>query len=470
MVLKTIQIKHSKLKDAPSNRFSVKYFLVKSLFNKLSKNNKFKVCNLGDLGLKISSGSYIEEYVKKEEGIPYFRVANIKPYCVDEQSTSIVYVKKEVPEKIKLKKGDIVLGRTQATIEKLGISSMADKTIEGNAISQHLSKISEDPKSISQYYLIAYLNSKFFKAQTALASHGDTRVEMTHSQLKELKIFIPSQKNVDEIEEKSKIIIENNRKSILLIDKAKNILRKELNLDKVKNKPDRIFSKRISDLRSFGIWGPKAFLPKYLNTEEYIKNNFSVSKLGDLAKIEGGVEPGSINYKTYLFKEKEDSAFIRTSDITNNEIDIDPDYFISEEIVDELNNKVEEGDIIFSKDGKIGEVGIISQHDKIIVATGFAKIRLKDEMKRKYKITKEYLFSVLLLNETGMYPTLRRTITASTIPHIRIERLKEINIPLLSNDTVDSITLLIKEAFKLKDEKKKLIKEIKEEIDNYIKF
>ena len=73
---------------------------------------------------------------------------------------------------------------------------------------------------------------------------------------------------------------------------------------------------------------------------------------------------------------------------------------------------------------------------------------------------------VLSLKETGLYPALRRTVTASTIPHLREERLKEIEIPILDKESIDEITKLVKYAFKLKDEKKKLIQEVRREIDS----
>ena len=50
---------------------------------------------------------------------------------------------------------------------------------------------------------------------------------------------------------------------------------------------------------------------------------------------------------------------------------------------------------------------------------------------------------------------------------IREERLREIEIPILDKNSIDEITKLVKEAFELKDEKKKLIKEVREEIDSY---
>jgi len=251
---------------------------------------------------------------------------------------------------------------------------------------------------------------------------------------------------------------------LLKINSAKDILKAKLNI-KSKN-TDKFFSVNLSTIQNFGIWNGRSHLPKYANVEKELNTNFETINLGKISSIKKGVEVGSDNYLTELFKKNNDYAFIRTSDITNNEIDIFPDYFVPSALAESLNNKAIGGEIVFSKDGIIGETAIISKHDKVIVASGFAKIKLNTEAKAN-NITPEYLFTVLSSEETGFYPAIRRTVIASTIPHLREERLKEIKIPILDKNSIDEITKSIKEAFELKDEKKKLIKEIREEIDSY---
>ncbi len=56
---------------------------------------------------------------------------------------------------------------------------------------------------------------------------------------------------------------------------------------------------------------------------------------------------------------------------------------------------------------------------------------------------------------------------AQIIHCIETHRFRGNKIPILDKNSIDEITKLIKEAFELKDEKKKLIKEVREEIDSY---
>ncbi len=464
MALKTISVLKSEIKSSIDKRLNPKYFLVKKVFNKLKDKSVCEVKTLNELKANITSGSYIDRYIKPTEGISYIRVGNIKPFTIDEQSRSLVFVSKNVSEKIKTKQNDIVLGRTQATAEKLGVASLIDKTNEGSVISQHISKITVNKKTISPYYLIAYLNSKFYKAQTDLSTHGDTRVEMTHSQLKEIKVFIPEKDILNSIELKVKKIISNNRGSINNIKLAKEVLKSKLDIQC--KSTEKYFSVNLSTIQTLGLWNGKSYLPKYMDVENEIKDKFKTIKLNKIAGITKGIEVGSKNYNPELLKKKGDYAFIRTSDIINNEIDIFPDYFISNHLVELLDTEINNIDILFSKDGIIGETAMVSKYDKIIVASGFAKIKLNPKA-QDYNITPEYLFTVLSGQETGFYPAIRRTVTASTIPHLSIERLKEIEIPIVDKLCIDKITKLIMKALKLRDEKKKLIIEVKNEMDSY---
>lgn len=467
MALKTITALKSEIEKSEEKRFDAKYFFVNHFFDKLENKSICIVKTLEELNVKISSGSYIATYIDKSIGVPYLRVGNIKPFTFNEQDKSLVFVSKNVPSKIKVKENDIILGRTQATAEKLGVASIIDKTNDGFVISQHVSKITIDNDNLSPYYLAGYLNSRFYKAQTALATHGDTRVEMTHSQLKKVRVFIPKKEILKSIELKVKKIVENNRVSINNIKHSQKILKKKLDIQN--NRNDKFFTVNLSTIHNFGIWNGKSHLPKYTSIEFEIKSRFKTVKLGIISSIMKGTEAGRDNYKTDLFKKEQDYAFIRTSDITNNEIDIYPDYFISKELAETLNNNVKTGEILFSKDGIIGETAIISKHDRVIVASGFVKIKLKPEAK-SYNITSEYLFTVLSIDESGFYPAIRRTVIASTIPHLREKRLKEIEVPIIDINSINKITKLVKEAFELKDEKKRLIKEVREEIDNYFEI
>jgi type I restriction enzyme S subunit len=466
MAVKILHIHSNDIQSEQYKRFDAKYYVVNDFFNSLVTTQKVKVATLDELKDKIISGSYIDTYTTKEQGIPYLRVGDIKPFSFDENEDDFVYVSPGVDKKIKIKENDILLARTQATIDKLGTASIADAHNSNWATSQHTTRIRVNENKISPFYLLAYLNSKFFKAQTALASHGSTRVEFTHSQLSKVRVFIPETELYNDIIRKVKILIENNRTANSLIAEAKEIFKKAISLNNTNTKQS-YFQTDLQALKEFDIWNATCHLPFFADNEKELKAKFETVKLGKLADIKKGDEVGSANYDVYLNKQATDYAFIRTSDIVNHEIDLFPDYFLSQDIYNTVNQELQAGDILFTKDGKIGQTAIVTEADQAIIASGIARIRTK---KNNYNITPEFLFVVLSLKETGYNPAIRRTVIGTTIPHLREERLKQIAIPVLDKNTTDKISQKIKTAFELKARRKELICDVLEEINaEYVK-
>jgi len=108
----------------------------------------------------------------------------------------------------------------------------------------------------------------------------------------------------------------------------------------------------------------------------------------------------------------------------------------------------------------------LTPQDKVILQSHIKRLRLKKEAIEKYHITQEYLFLVLTIKEMARCQAERYTVIQSTIPTIS-NRILDFEIPILDKNSIDEITKLVKEAFELKNEKKKLIREIREEIDSY---
>jgi type I restriction enzyme S subunit len=467
MAVKELYINFNDIQNEQYQRFDAKYYVVDDFFNSLAATQKINIATLAELKDKIISGSYIDTYTTKEQGIPYLRVGDIKPFSFDENEDDFVYVSPEVDAKIKIKENDILIARTQATIDKLGTASIADKYNANWATSQHTTRIRVDENKISPFYLLAYLNSKFFKAQTALASHGSTRVEFTHSQLSKVRVFIPEKELYNEIVEQVKTVIEYNRQANNLIEEAKEIFKQAISLNNT-NVKQPYFETDLLSLKEFDIWNATCHLPFFADNEKELKTKFTTVKLGEITEIKKGDEVGSNNYDVYINKTNTDYALIRTSDIVHHEIDLFPDYFVSQNIYNSVNQELQAGDILFTKDGKIGQTAIVTQADKAIIASGIARIRIKEN---DYNITPEYLFTVLSLKETGYNPAIRRTVIGTTIPHLREERLKQIAIPVLDKQITDRISQKIRTAFELKAKRKELICLVLEELNTeYLKY
>lgn len=417
----------------------------------------------------LKSGSTPEHYEERrnKDDFCFIKSADIKRYNLN--FSTISFVSKDTHnarKKFKVIPDDVLLSNTG---KYLGFACIVPPIINEATINQNIIRIrfKENAETkFTPFFILTFLNSLFgqIEIESLLTLTGQKYLNM--EKFREFKIPKIKEECIQEISGKTKKVIDNEIKSLSLLEKAQNLFYQRLGVDFSKIQKEKYYSVNLSDFASDDLWTPAFSYPLYVNTLKAIQKKWKTVQLGEIASVKKGDEVGSDNYNKYLDKKDSDVPFIRTSDLVNYEVDQFPDFYIPEEIYQELKQDIKAGDILFTKDGKIGMSAMLTENDKVIIASGIVRLRLKADAK-KHNLTPEYLFIVLSLKETGLYPAIRRSVIASTIPHIREERLKEFEIPILDKNSIDEITKLVKEAFELKDEKKKLIKEVREEIDSY---
>lgn len=449
-----------------TERLEPRFFYNQSLLKKSFDDYGYEELNTFTT---LKSGSTPEHFENRqnEEDYYFIKSADVKRYNLNFSTISFVSKDTHIKRrKFKVIPNDVLLSNTG---KYLGFACLIPDNLKEATTNQNIIRIRLKEKAETQFnpfFILSFLNSLFgqIEIESLLTLTGQKYLNM--EKFKEFKIPKIDEKGITIISEKTKTIAENEKKSLSILEQAQNVFYQKMGIDFSKIKKEKTYSVNLSDFAESDLWSPAFSYPLYVNTLEAIQKKWQIIPLGEIATVKKGDEVGSDNYNKYLDKKVGDVPFIRTSDIVNFEVDQFPDFYIPEEIYKELGQDVKAGDVIFTKDGKIGMSGMITKNDKAIIASGMVRIRLKAEAK-KYNLTPEYLFVVLSLKETGIYPAIRRTVIASTIPHLREERLKEFEIPILDKNSIDEITKLVKEAFELKDEKKKLIKEVREEIDSY---
>jgi len=450
-----------------SDRFEPRYHHVFNKFDEYEKSSKYTILRFGDKKIirKITDGEHAGQ-VFVEKGIRFVKNSAVKDFTINLFDGYYITEEKHKQQKrSSLKALDILF----TTIGHLGSSAIVPQNFGEANINQNVVKIEIDTHFIDPYYLTVYLNSNTTKKQISALFTGNIHSIITYPKIRNIRIIIPEKSFENKIAKKYKKAIELDQKCHSILEDAQKYLYQKLNVDFSKIKKESVFSVNLDSFVGNDLWTPAYSFPLYVNSLKEIEKKWKTIPLGKIASSKKGDEVGSINYNKYLDKKDTDIPFIRTSDLVNYEMDLYPDYFIPEEIYSELNQDIKSGDVLYTKDGKIGMSAMITQNDKSIIGSGLVRLRLKAEAK-KYGLTSEYLFMILSLKETGFYPAIRRTVVASTIPHLREERLKEFEIPLLDKEVILEITNKVSEAFKLKDEKKKLIREIREEMDTYFDF
>lgn len=465
-MIKTFEIHKSDI--SLDYRFEVAYYHFSKIIREDSLTKGVVFDKLRNLCSLISDGEHSAIPRQKELGVRYLYGRNIKDGIVNfDPNTDSSYITEKNYQKftrIHLKENDILL----TIVGTIGKTALYKQQYVGKAgIPRHIAKIRlKDDCGVSPEYIVAFFLSKLGKWQLNNITTGNIQPLLSIGNIEKLDIPIINKKVHDEITFKEQKFVECESKALALISQAQQLFYTRLGIDFTAIEKQNIFSVNKSDFADADLWMPMYSYPLYVNTLKAIQNKWQTITVSEISDLKKGDEVGSDTYIGYLEKRKSDVPFVRTSDIVNYEIDQYPDFFIPEEIYNELRQGFQNGDVLFTKDGKIGMVGMITEHDKAIISSGFVGLRLNKKA-QEHGVTPEYLFLTLSIKEIGIYASKRRTVVASTIPHLREERLKEIEIPILDKETITKITDLVKQAFELKGEKKRLISEVRETMDGY---
>jgi type I restriction enzyme S subunit len=395
-----------------------------------------------------------------DEGALFIKNSSVKRYNISEfDGFYISKEKNDLLKRSKLKKHDVLF----TTIGNLGFSALVNNDVVNANINQNVVRMRVNEKITSPQYLCCFLNSKITRFQVETLFTGNIYPLLTYPKIKSIKVFIKDRK----IEKKITSLLlkaeENQINALQKISAAKKIFHDSLNVDFSKIEKKMFYSIKKSNISNEDLMTPAFYYPLYTSTAKLIAEKNKVETLEELADLENGDEVGSINYKGYLERKESDLPFIRTSDLINFDIDSYPDYYIEKSIYADLNQGVKENEILFTKDGKVGITAFITKSDKCILSSGMLRIIPKSE-----KINPHYLFIALSVKEVGTYQAIQRTVVASTIPHLREDRIQDFRIPILINQK--EIISLTESAFNLKDKRKEMINEARLLLESSLGF
>ncbi|MBE2199982.1 MAG: N-6 DNA methylase [Anaerolinea sp.] len=176
------------------------------------------------------------------------------------------------------------------------------------------------------------------------------------------------------------------------------------------------------------ILSPRYYSPELDQELEQLAETHDLVKLGDLVTagelaIQTGDEVGKMAYGTGII------PFVRTSDISNWEIKIDPKHGVSSEIYEKFATKqdIRVGDILMVKDGTylIGTCAFITEYDtQIVYQSHLYKLRLNDQSRLS-----PYLLLALLSSEPVQRQIKAKRFTQDIIDSLG-QRIHELILPI----------------------------------------
>ena len=208
------------------------------------------------------------------------------------------------------------------------------------------------------------------------------------------------------------------------------------------------------DIRNF-ILAPRYYDPKPHEILSQLTKTHDFFKISDLVEknileISTGDEVGKLSYGTG------DIPFIRTSDISNWEIKIDPKHGISEEIYSQYSKKqdVQENDILMVRDGTylIGTCALITKYDKkIVYQSHLYKLRIK-----KPNIISPFVLLAILSSKPVLKQIQSKRFTQDIIDTLG-QRINELELPVPKDQkALEKLEYIVKKSIQERVESREL--------------
>lgn len=353
----------------------------------------------------------VDQYVGKS-GYRYVRNKDINGFIISDDEPALIpeNVYKSLPQ-FHIEENDLLI-TVVGTLGKVAIAQAKDSRSIFSCKSTLVKA-----KGIDSYYLLTYLNSKTGQLFVLRGIRGAIQQGLNLSDLKEIKVFIPSNEFQCSIR---KMVCE----SLNLINKAnqyhsqaEQILLSELNLQNWKPEHQLSFVKKYSDTQSASRIDAEYYQPMYEEVEKRL-SKYEQKSLDSLCSL---INYGTVPTSPYC---EIGVPYIKGLNLVNGFIDGQLDNI---ENTDNLPKKfyTKENDIIISQMGTVGKAGIVTKNEENYLFASFTiRARLKN-----YDYIDPFVLTLYINEVAREWYLLRKIAQASVRQNTDLPTLKELKVP-----------------------------------------
>jgi len=409
-----------------------------------------------NLGTKLKLVQYGSSHKLNEdnEGYRIFRLNEIED-CILTSPKKFVELPESQYISLKLEKNDVLYCRTNGSVRYIGRIGILKENIDA-VFASYLVRLRPDEKKILPEFLPIYLSCKIARKFIERQAMQSNQFNLSAEQMKQIPI--PSfeisfqQKIKKMVDEAAKLI----QKSNSAYKQATKLFVDHLKLSKFNMDKDLSYDEKISDVFNSNRMDAEYFQPLYSRLIKYMKKYVEVKPLSTFvkSKIKKGTEIGGDNYV------EEGFPFIRVSNLEWDGYKDNDTKFMTYELYDELKEKFKPkiGSLLLTKDASPGIAHILKKPIEGIIASGILELEVK-----KNVINDEYL--AFVINSIVGKLQVEKEGGGTILNHWYWNQIKNLQIPLPSNEIQKKIGSLHKKSY---DEKMKSIEKIekgKNEID-----
>ena len=163
-------------------------------------NGEWESCALGDVLTDIKYGTSKKSIYELKNGIPVLRIPNIKDGKIDATDLKFSHFDEKEIKSLSLKTGDLLLIRSNGSVELVGKVAIVDSKFEGFMYAGYLIRLRFDTTKVNPLYLSFYLSSPAIRSHIELTARSTSGVNNINSEeVKAISLELPSLEEQAEI-------------------------------------------------------------------------------------------------------------------------------------------------------------------------------------------------------------------------------------------------------------------------------
>ena len=438
------EIKYSRLEDRfDSEYYKPEYLEVESVLEK----NKFNIL------LKNVVKKSNKTFNPSKNIADYFYYIEIDGINLINGNFSFTKLKNyEAPSRArkKLEYGDIFISTVRPNRNAVGL--FLDKS-DSYVCSTGFCVIK--PEKINPYFLFIFLKTKYSVYQLIRNTSAAMYPAVSEQDILNMKIINPPQPFQLRIEKLVKEAFSKRKLAEEKYEQAKQLLEKELGIDKLRLKEEKTFEANFSSLNQNLRFDSEYYKPKYKQITEFLKNSgFEVKKLKEVVKIsDKKINPTKEPTKKF--------RYVPIAKINQNGEIEEWDEFSGWQAPSRARMLIKKGDVLVSSlGGSIDKIALVPEELNNSLATTGAFVINSDNF------YSEFLF--LLFRTELIKLQLEQKTAGAIMTAVPKTTFGDLLIPLIPKSNQEQISTLVRESFSLRKESKNLLEESKKVVERAI--
>jgi type I restriction enzyme S subunit len=414
--------------------------------------SKHSTITLGELSTKFCKGVFdikADEYV--DNGIPFVRIGNLRNWTIsDEGMTFITPAHSQREAKTALRKYDVILSKT-------GYPAASLVQVETCNTSQDTIAIRTNRSVDFNFYLVAFLNSRYGMLQMQRIFQGNVQMHLSLPDARTIKIPIPSEDFQKKIRHHFEQSFVKRAEAEKVYSEAEQLLAAELGLDRLDLNESLFNVRRVSDVQQSKRADAEYYKRKYLNLMNYFDQKPS-QILEQIATFAGGATPLGADYS------EEGIPFLRIQNVGDNKLVLDDVAYINNDIHEsELKrSQLAPRDVLITITGRIGTSAVVTDElEKANINQHIVRMRLKSK-----DINPFYLAA--FLNSVGGRLQTEREAYGTTRDALPYYCLAKIRVMTADQELQNQIEQTVRKAAETVKDAERLLAEAKSEVERLI--